>query len=220
MEFEGVKTWLTRQAQKQAKNLPRERSALGFVLSRRSRWRVAAKCVYVAVWWMYTSHRYPRPGDDALCFWVSIGAIPLMFLGNRVVPRRNLMEERMEEGDVGLAIARLEYGRAEVLLSLVLWVLFTGPRLVDWAMASVRESRRWQQLDTHSCAAVLWLLASRLKKVPYDEIQREIPWLDLNAAMPGVTQVPGVLKLKAPPPGLGLTDDLRKAIATGGPLEA
>jgi hypothetical protein len=217
MEFEGVKTWLARQTERQAKTC-RAKAGLGFALAPVAV-GVAATCVYGLVR-LFTRTRYPHPGDVALCFWVSVAAIPFMFLGNRVIPQPNLMEERMEGDAVELAVARYGFGRAEVVWSLLLWILFTGPRLVDWALASVREGRRWRQLDTHSCAAVLWLLASRQKKVSYDEIEREIPWLDLNAVLPGMTRIPGVLKLKAPPPGLGLTEDLQSAITSGGPLPA
>jgi hypothetical protein len=100
-----------------------------------------------------------------------------------------------------------------------LWIIFTGPRLVDWGMTSAREWREWRAYDTHSCGAVLWLLAARLKKVPYEEIQREIPWLNVDETGPALMKIPGVLKLKTPPAGLGLTDDLRTAIATRGNLE-
>ena len=216
MEFEGVKTWLARQAEKQAK-ICRLKAVAGFVLAPVAVW-VAARGVYGFVT-IFTSSRYPRPGDAALCFWISVGAIPLMFLGNRMMPRRDLMEERMSDDDGDLAMFRYGFGRGQVLLHLILWILFTGPRLTDWALASMREGRRWQQQDTHSCAAVLWLLASRLKKVPYDEIQRELPWLKLDDVMPDLTRIPGVLGLKATPPGLALTDDLRKAIGTGGDFE-
>ena len=142
-----------------------------------------------------------------------------MFIGNRFAPRRSLMEERMEDGHASLALSRFGPGRAQVFAHLVLWVLFTGPRLLDWAVASLHEERQWKTYDTHSCAAVLWLLASRLHKVPYEEIQREIPWLDLAAVMPQLQRIPGVLKLQATPAGLALTDDLRKAVCTGGMLE-
>jgi hypothetical protein len=216
MEFEGVKTWLARQAEKQAK-ICRLKAVAGFVLAPLAVW-VAARGVYGFVT-IFTSSRYPRPGDAALCFWISVGAIPLMFLGNRVMPRRDLMEERMSGDAADAAMFRYGFGRGQVLLHLILWILFTGPRLTDWALVSMRERRRWLQMDTHSCAAVLWLLASRLKKVPYDEIQREIPWLNLDGVMPELARIPGVLRLQAPPPGLALTDDLRKAIGTGGDLE-
>jgi hypothetical protein len=96
--------------------------------------------------------------------------------------------------------------------------MFTGPRLCNWAIASMREARQWQRQDAHGCAAVLWLLLSRPKKVPYEDFQSEIPWLDLANVLPQITQISGVLQLQGPPAGLSLTDDLRKAIRTGGPI--
>jgi hypothetical protein len=97
--------------------------------------------------------------------------------------------------------------------------MFTGPRLCSWGFASLRESRQWQELDAHGCAAVLWLLVSRPKKVPYEDFQSELPWLDLTIVLPQITRVPGVLQLQSPPAGLSLTEDLRKAIRTSGPIE-
>ena len=216
MEFEGVKTWLARQAEKQAKTC-RLKAVAGFVLA-----PVALAVATTIVFWLirlFTHDGYYNLGDSKTSLWISLAVIPLMFLGNRVMPRRDLMEERMSGDATDVALARFGAGRGVVLGLLFMWILFTGPRLTDWALASLRERRRWLQMDTHSCAAVLWLLASRLKKVPYDEIGREIPWLNLDGVMPELARIPGVLRLKAPPPGLALTDDLRKAIGTGGDFE-
>jgi hypothetical protein len=217
MDFEGVKTWLGAQARKRAE-VCGLKAVTGFVLAPIALW-FATTCIYWELWTLFSRHGNPSPADLKMCFWITMAAIPLMFFGNRFVPRRSLMEERMEDDAAGLAMAREMTGRWEVLLHLILWILFTGPRLVDWGMASLRERRQWQTFDTHSCGAVLWLLASRLKKVSYDEIQRELPWLNLDETGPQLMKIPGVLKLKTPPAGLGLTDDLRKIIATGGDLE-
>jgi hypothetical protein len=217
MDFEGVKTWLGGQARKRAE-VCGLKAATGFVLAPVAVW-FAAMCVYWVVKCLLSRRGPPQPGDTAICFWFSAAAVPLMFIGNRLTPRRNLMEERMESDATDLAMARYGVGRSQVLFALVLWIMFTGPRLVDWGLASARERRQWRAYDAHSCGAVLWLLASRLKKVPYDEIQREIPWLNLDETGPELLKIPGVLKLKTPPPGLGLTDDLRQVIATRGNLE-
>lgn len=216
MDFEGVKTWLTGQAEKRAKTC-RLKAVLGFVLAPVAV-AFGTRCVYGLARLFLQNPNY-SVADPNTCLWISLAAIPLMFIGNWVTPRRDLMEERMSGDDVDLAMARYGGGRGVVMLYLFLWILFTGPRLVDWARASLRERRKWQQLDTHSCAAVLWLLASRLKKVPYEDIQREIPWLNLDETMLELSSVPGVLRLKAPPPGLALTDDLRKAVCLKETLE-
>ncbi len=216
MDFEGVKAWLGRQAERQAKAC-RMKGVLGFALA-----PVALVAAATLVYWLlrlFTHDQKYNLGDSKTCLWISLAVIPLMFLGNRVAPRRNLMEERMSGDAMDAAIAHSAIGRGRVVGALFMWILFTGPRLVDWAVASRRESRRWLQMDTHCCAAVLWLLASRFKKVPYEDIQREIPWLNADEIMPELMRIPGVLKLKAPPPGLALTDDLRKAVGTGGDLE-
>jgi hypothetical protein len=216
MDFTGVKTWLAGQAKKRAE-ISGAKAVAGFVLAPAAV-AFAATCIY-EVLRHYTRARYPQSGDAAVCFWVSLATVPGMFLGNRLMPRRSLMEERMEADPADLAMARFGYGRGQVFAHMVLWILFTGPRLMDWAIASLREQRQWKSYDIHSCAAVLWLLASRLHKVPYEEIQREIPWLDLDATGPQLMKIPGVLKLQTTPAGLALTDDLRKAVCTGGMLD-
>jgi hypothetical protein len=214
MDFEGVKAWLTQQTEKQAK-VCRLKATMGFVFAPLAV-AVATTCVY----WLlrlFTHDRRYNLGDSTKCLSISLAIIPLMFIGNRLTPRRDLMEERMSGDSVDAGLAR--YRKGEVLGLLFLWILFTGPRLVDWGIASLREGRRWQHQDVHSSAAVLWLLASRLKKVPYEDFAREIPWLNLDDILPELMRIPGVLKLKGPPAGLALTDDLRKAIGTGGQLE-
>ena len=96
-----------------------------------------------------------------------------------------------------------------------LWVIFTGPRLIDWVIFSFGEISRLKKQDSHSCAAVLWLLLLKGKKVPYPDIQREFDWIDLEATLSQLSWITGLLHLKSPPPGLSLTEDLRVAIRPG-----
>ena len=213
MEFEAIKAWLGIQLERRAKAC-RLKGILAFSLA-----PLAVVCSTTLVYWLlrlFTQDRYHDLGDSAKCFWVSLAIIPLTFLGNRLVPRSNLMEERMSGDAVDAAMARSPVGRSKVIMAIFFWILFTGPRLVDWGVSSLREARGWRAQDTHSCAAVLWVLASRHKRVPFEDVEREIPWLNLPAALPELARIPGVLTLKGPPPGLALTDDLRQAIRTGG----
>jgi hypothetical protein len=120
------------------------------------------------------------------------------------------MEKRMEEG--------VPFGptaRAEVQIQFLFWILFTGPRLFNWSIASFRSAGKFASMDVHSCAAVLWVLMANPRRVPYDEIMANLDWLNLEETLSQLKQVEGVLFLKGPPQGLSLTTELRTAIREG-----
>jgi len=212
MEFEQIKQWLIGCMSKRAQ-ICRMKAILAFAVCPVAL-TAAAGCVFVLLR-LFASSRHTDNG--ATLGWIALASVPVMFLGNRLTPRgESLMEKRMREG---APLPGTPWNRATVLIRLFLWVIFAGPRLCDWAIAAMREARQWQEQDAPGCAAVLWLLASRHKKVPYEDFQTEIPWLDLPAVLPQVTRISGVLRLQAPPAGLSLTDELRDAIRTGGPME-
>ena len=209
MDFETIKELFIRHMNKKAK-ICRMTGILGFVLCPVAL-AVAATCVY-GLLRLFTYQRY-GPANAGICLWSALGSLPLMFIGNLLTPRgESLMEQRMREG---APMPDSSANRSTVLFHVFLWVMFTGPRLCNWALASLREARQWQEQDAHGCAAVLWLLLSRPKKVPYEDFQSELPWLDLTMVLPQIIRVSGVLQLQGPPAGLSLTDDLRKAIRTG-----
>ena len=176
---------------------------------------VAAVCVY-ALARLFT-YKEGEPDKHVACLWIALASLPIMFLGNYLTPKgESLMEKRMREGS---PMPGGSANKGEVMFHLLRWIMFTGPRLIDWGIASSREAGELQKQDPHAGAAILWVLMSRHKKVPYEYFPVEVPWLDLAAALPEVCRVPGVLQLQASPAGLGLTDDLRKAIRTGGVIE-
>ena len=121
------------------------------------------------------------------------------------------MEEYLEEGPDDSWLDE-EPERHEVVPLVFLWVLFTGPRLFDWAFRSFAGARRWKQMDIDSCAAVLWILMAQSGKVSFDEIRRKLDRLDLEAVLPEIRRVDGVVFLKTTPAGLSLTQDLRDQI--------
>lgn len=208
MDFETVKAWLARRKQRQTGNCSLM-GILGLVLAPMAL-AVATTCVY----WLlrlFTHDASYNPGDPTKCLLLSLAIIPCLFIGNRLVPRRNLMEEYLEEGpdDSWFGVAP---ERHKVVPLVFLWVLFTGPRLFDWAFHSFAEARRWKQMDLDSCAAVLWMLMSQSGKVSFDEIRRQLDWLDPEAVLPELRRVDGVVFLKAAPAGLSLTQDLRDEI--------
>ena len=206
MNFENVKSWFDQWVEKRIGSC-RVRAAAGFILT-----PIALAVALCLVYWMtrlLTQDRAHNLGSSRTAWWVILVLFPLLFVGNRLVPRRNLMEERMSEGTPGM------FGRQRTLLYFFMWILFTGPRCLDWALDAIREIKAWRSVDTHSCAAVLWLLLSRPRKVPYEDIQRELDWLNLDVTIPELARIPGILFLKGPPPGLSLTQELRDEARDG-----
>ena len=208
MDFEAVKAWLTRWMNRQA-NAYRLKGILGMALA-----PAALAAALTLVYWLlrlFTHDVANNLGDPRKCLWITLAVLPCLFIGNRLAPRRNLMEERMSAGPE-TSLGEHYANRSQVTVLFFLWIVFTGPRLFDWAVDSFRESKRLQQMDLHSCAAVLWKLIFTPRKVPFDELQRDLEWLNLEAVLPEMKRIPGVLILQAPPAGLSLTPDLRNLI--------
>jgi hypothetical protein len=208
MEFENVKAWL----QKRNHKLASKRHVAGIVgvilfpfgLS------AAVGCLYLLMVFLFQSD---DPRGTTKFFWIAIGCVPLMFLGNRFMPRRDATADYMENPPDGFFERRA--ARYKMMWAAFCWTMFTGPRLLDWALSSFRESTHLKQHDPHDSAAVLWVLMSRINKVPLAEFPSVLDWLDVNATLPEVRQIAGVLVLKGPPPALSLTTDLRNAIRSG-----
>jgi hypothetical protein len=199
MNFETVKLWFGGWVEKRIGSC-RVRAAVGFILG-----PIALVVALCLVYWMtrlLTHDQANNLGSSRTAFWVTLVLLPLLFVGNRLVPRRNLMEERMSEGPG-------YFSRSQTVRYFFMWILFTGPRCFDWALDSIREMKTWRSVDTHSCAAVLWLLLSRPRKVSYEDIQRDLDWVNLDVTLPELARIPGILFLKAPPPGLSLAQEFR-----------
>jgi hypothetical protein len=203
MDFETIKSWLAHWTEKRAKNC-RLKGIAGVILGPIA--LVVALLLVYCLARVLTHDTSYNPGSSTKCVWIALAVLPLMFIGNKVVPRRNLMEERLS-GELGHYAAR-----RMALPFLFMWILFTGPRLFDWAFSSFREIKSWKAMDTHSCAAVLWLLLSRPRKVPYEDIRQQLDWLDLDATLEQLKQIPGILFLQTPPPGLSLTQEFRDEV--------
>jgi hypothetical protein len=208
MNFETVKSWLTRWMNQEA-NVHRLKGSLGLALG-----PLALVAALTLVYWLLrllTHDASNHLGDPRKCLWITLAVLPCLFIGNRLAPRRNLMEERMSDGPETSLVGHYA-ARNQAVGFLFLWIVFTGPRLFDWAADSFREAKRFGQMDIHSCAAVLWMLISSPRKVPFENLQRDLEWLNLEAVLPDLKRISGVLFLQAPPPGLSLTTELRQLI--------
>jgi len=209
MNFEAVKAWYTESVRRRIRNCGLA-GVFGIILMPFAL-ALAAALVFAILHGF--GQRRDEPMTTTTAVWISLAVIPVMFIGNRCVPRQSLMDKYMDEGAPSFGG---RYGRrGEVYVAVILWILFAGPRLLDWSIASFRERTRLKTVDIHGCSAVLWLLLSRYKKVPYEEIQTAIPWLDMDNTIPQVMAIPGVVALTVAPAGLSLTEDMRKGMRAG-----
>ncbi len=152
----------------------------------------------------YTGHTEVKK-----CVWIALCFIPVMFVGNYLTPR----PQKQLGWDHGIdGITDRAIGRYKAIVGTICWILFTGPRLLNWSIDSFRRARTTQEQDTHSCAAALWVLMSRPNRVPLDEFSGVLDWINIEATVPDLQKIPGVLYLQGPPAGLSLTSDLRSAI--------
>ena len=209
MDFETIKAWLAGQTAKQL----RIRSSLAVLSLILAPVALAISLIMAfAIAWLFV-HDPKDPGVETRCFWISLGALPVLFIVNRFMPREKKEQYYHEDADTSLVGSYIE--RRKTQLRFISWLLFTGPRAVDWVISCFRKIHGLKRQDTHSCAAVLWLLMVKGKRVPYADIQRELEWVDLDATLPQLASLNGVLNIKAPVPAMSLSEDLRAAIRTG-----
>jgi hypothetical protein len=207
MDFEYIKQWLTRYNASVASRR-RMCGVLGLVLFP---FGIAAGWLLVfCTAALFTANGAKGHPDIAKSTWIAFGFIPVMFIGNYVTPRPEKKlgwDHGVPDGITGRVV-----GRYKAIAGVTCWILFTGPRLLNWSITSFRVAREMSQQDVHSCAALLWLLMSRPNRVPVDEIPANLEWLNLEATLPELQKIPGVLYLHGPPEGLSLSTDLRNAI--------
>jgi len=152
--------------------------------------------------------------SDTICLWATMGILVLLFVINYFVGRQKEPEKYYHD-DPDLSVVGQAVSRQKAKISVLLWILFTGPRLVNWWIFSFREIGRLRRLDIHSGAAMLWVLLYKGKRLSYPDIQKEMDWLNVEATAPLLSWLPGMLYINSDPPALSLTEDLRKAIRSG-----
>ncbi len=205
MDFDYIKGWLDRY---NAKVISKNRLCGILALVLFPLGLIVGFLLLLLIVAMFTTDRYGRPRTAA--FWIALACIPLLFLGNYLMGerrKRNHWEDNSPDG-----VIEILFLRYKIVFAIICWVLFTGPRLLSWAIESFRKARITGQQDTHSCAALLWMLASRPNRVQFEEIPVTLEWLNLETTLPEVQKIPGVIYLAGPPAGLTLSTDLRAAI--------
>jgi hypothetical protein len=210
MDFEAIKAWLARQTNKQIQ-IRWLCALLGIVLTPVG---LAIGVVLIFAIARLSARHSANPGIDAKCAWIALCSLPVLFIINFFTPR-NTGPEKYYHDDPDTSLVGGYVTRRKVQARVFLWLLFTGPRLVDWVISSFRRIYRLKKQDTHGCAAVLWLLMVKGKRVAYTDIQRELDWLDVEATAPQLAWIPGVFYIRTGPPAVSLSEDLRTAIRSG-----
>lgn len=207
MDFDYIKAWLERY---NANVISKRRlcGILGMILFPIG--LIAGFILVFLIAGVFTTDPYGRP-RLAAAFWIALACVPLMFLGNYLM--RDRRKRNYWDTDTGPdGVLSMMFLRYRIIYAVVCWILFTGPRLLTWSIDCFQKARAIGQQDTHGCAALLWLLASRPGRVPFEEIPPVLEWLDLETTLPEVQKIPGVIYLAGPPAGLTLSADLRTAI--------
>ena len=150
--------------------------------------------------------------------WVSVGLVVAVFADYARKRSRGIIEYSLasEPGDQTLllrhrgrgALALLYPDGAQNAATFVLGFLYLAPWLVSSGVWFVVKALRLFALDVRGCAAVIVLLHERRRRVPYEEIAAELPWLDFRRVFRDLRAVDGVLFLWEEPPGLALGGDI------------
>ena len=212
MEFESVKQWYDAHLKRQIRNR-RLLAVLGFILFPIGT-AVGGGLIYVFLYLIkQRATRNDEGFQDAQCFWITVGIVVVMFIINAFIPRQRGPEKLYsEEADRDDSLLGHYVEGRKVQAKFFLWIILTGPRLFSWAIFSLQEASRLKTQDAHAGGALLWLMLVKRGKVPYDDIPKELDWLDVPTALAQLEDVPGIVHLQGPPPGISMTDDLRTAI--------
>ena len=209
MNFESIKAWLAQQTRREVRTRWMF-IVLGVVLTPLAL-IVGTFVIFVVA--LFITKDWKDPNIGIKCLRVAVGSIPVLFLISFLLTRDQTETYYHEESD-GTLVGSYMYHR-KLQMQLLLWVLFTSPRLVEWVFFSFGRIRQLSRQDTHSCAAVLCVLLAKGKRLPYPDIQKALEWLDLENILPQLAWIPGVLFIKSDPPALTVTDELRDAIREG-----
>jgi hypothetical protein len=207
MHFERIKEWLTAKTAKEIR-IRILLAILGLILTPIG---IAVGAFVIFIIARVVTRDSSDPRMDVKCFWFALITIPVLFLLNLLMPRQT--KDVYYHDDPDLSLTGQYMTRQKTKLKVMLWLLLTGPRLVDWVIFSFRRMLQLKRQDTHSCAAVLFVLFTKSKRVSYADIQAELDWLNLEQTLPQLTWLEGLLFVTtAQQPALNLNEDLRAEI--------
>jgi len=90
--------------------------------------------------------------------------------------------------------------------------LYCGPRVVVSGIKTLRKAARLRRLDVQACGRVIARLLAANRKLSFQEIVADADGINPAQVFPQLHDVEGVLLLRAKPPGLTLTQELRQEV--------
>jgi len=92
-------------------------------------------------------------------------------------------------------------------------LLFCGPKAILFGLSMADKAKRMKRMDYPGCSAVLVLLLTRDSRLPYSEIKSRLSKLDTLTVFGQMEDIEGVLFLESDPPGLSLSENLRRELS-------
>ena len=101
----------------------------------------------------------------------------------------------------------------QTFIRMAMALIFCGPKAAQAGFAMLSKIQRLKKMDYDGCTLVLLLLLSRDSRIPYSEIKTRIPRLDTLTVFGQLEDIDGILFLDSDPPGLSLSEALRREIS-------
>lgn len=179
--------------------------------------------VYAVVWFVGFEFRKSFTIPHAWCVGISLAVLGLLFFGNATTDREYLSEFSLTTGtvsddgvvfwlpSVGVVsnVNPLAPDYTHNFVKMITDVSFSGPRLVVAAWRTWQKARRLRRMDVANAAEVMAILLAAPGKVAFAKILPAIGKHDPGRIFPPLGALGGVLFLKADPPGMTLTPELR-----------
>jgi hypothetical protein len=139
----------------------------------------------------------------------------MLFVGNYFLGRNLLDNLEFDSGPRGILLGGC-FGYVAGPQSTIsyckifLATLFVGPRMVATAWRLGWQVYQLQLIDVDGCGRVLGTPLAEHRRVPYEELSKLYPKLDIDEVRCGLSRFHGIVFLPSDPPGMALTPDLEE----------
>jgi hypothetical protein len=156
------------------------------------------------------------PQSETLRMLLAAAGIGVLFIGNAFF-KPAFTSTEVKIGNVTIPGAKSNADVApdtfQTFVKLATNVAFCGPKVFLAGCGMITKSKRIKQMDYEGCVCVLSVLLVSKTRVPYAEIKNKIPKLDTLAVFAQMEDIDGVLFLDTDPPGLSLSENLRRELS-------
>lgn len=147
----------------------------------------------------------------------SLLAVGFLFLGDKILSPAPLARPGNSiagiEVKAGKAPAKDSADSVQTFIRMATTIAFCGPKTIYFGLDMIKKAKRMKTMDFDGCVAVLTVLLHSKTRVPYSEIKTRIPKLDTLSVFAQMEDIHGVLFLDSDPPGLSLSEDLRRELS-------